>query len=147
VKFLTRFNWIHLAGCCDHINEPSSFIQGGDLLTSRVTVSFSRRTLPHVVIHFVSVQRNLNWIRRHEFFREATFYRFLSDENRLVTCNTESRPALGSIQPPIQQVPGALSAGVKRLEREADHSPSSSAEVKNVWRYTSAPSKSWRHGA
>jgi hypothetical protein len=34
----------------------------------------------------------------------------------------------------IQWVSGTLSLGVKRLEREADHSPPSSAEVKNVWR-------------
>jgi hypothetical protein len=33
-------------------------------------------------------------------------------------------------QPPIQWVPGALSLGVKRPLREADHSPPSSAEVK-----------------
>jgi len=36
-------------------------------------------------------------------------------------------------QPPIQWVPVALSLGVKRLGREADHSPPSSAEVKNAW--------------
>jgi hypothetical protein len=34
-------------------------------------------------------------------------------------------------QPPIQWVPGALSPGVKRQGREADHSLPSSAEVKN----------------
>jgi hypothetical protein len=34
---------------------------------------------------------------------------------------------------------GALSLGVKRPGREADHSPSSSAEVKNAWSYTSTP--------
>jgi hypothetical protein len=34
---------------------------------------------------------------------------------------------------------GALSLGVKRPEREVDHSPPSSAEVKNEWTYTSAP--------
>jgi hypothetical protein len=45
-----------------------------------------------------------------------------------------SRPALGPTQPPIQCVPGDLS-----LVREADHSPPSSAEVKNVWSYTSTP--------
>jgi hypothetical protein len=33
-------------------------------------------------------------------------------------------------QPPIQWVTGALSLGVKRPGREADHSPQSSAEVK-----------------
>jgi len=29
--------------------------------------------------------------------------------------------------------------GVKRLGRQADHSPPSSAAVKNVWRYASSP--------
>jgi hypothetical protein len=43
---------------------------------------------------------------------------------------TASRTALGPTQPPIQWVPGALSLGVKRLGREADHSPPSSADVK-----------------
>jgi hypothetical protein len=38
--------------------------------------------------------------------------------------------ALGPTQPPIQRVSGALSLGIKRPEREADHSPPSSAEVK-----------------
>jgi hypothetical protein len=33
-------------------------------------------------------------------------------------------------QPPIQWVPGTLSLGVKWPGREADHSPPSSAEVK-----------------
>jgi hypothetical protein len=41
---------------------------------------------------------------------------------------TLSRPALGSTQPPIQWVPGALSREVKRPGREADHSPPTSAE-------------------
>jgi hypothetical protein len=38
-----------------------------------------------------------------------------------------------------QWVSGALSLGVKRLGREAEHSPPSSAEVKNAWSYTSTP--------
>jgi hypothetical protein len=50
-----------------------------------------------------------------------------------------SRTVLGPTQPPIQWVPGALSPGVKRPGREADHSPPSSAEVKNAWSYTSNP--------
>jgi hypothetical protein len=41
-----------------------------------------------------------------------------------------SRTALGPTQHPIQCVPGALSLGVKRPGREVDHSPPSSAEVK-----------------
>jgi hypothetical protein len=36
----------------------------------------------------------------------------------------------------IQWVSGALSPGVKRLGREADHSPPGSAEVKKMWIYT-----------
>jgi hypothetical protein len=43
---------------------------------------------------------------------------------------TASRTALGPTQPDIQWVPGALSLGVKRPGREADHSPPSSAEIK-----------------
>jgi hypothetical protein len=52
---------------------------------------------------------------------------------------TASRTALGPTQPPIKWVPGALSLGVNRSGREADHSPPSSAEVKNAWSYTSTP--------
>jgi hypothetical protein len=43
---------------------------------------------------------------------------------------TASRPALRPTQPPIQWVLGALSLGVKRPGRKSDHSPPSSAEVK-----------------
>jgi hypothetical protein len=50
---------------------------------------------------------------------------------------TASRPALGPTQ--IQWIPGALSLGVKRPRREADHLPPSSAEVKNARSYTSTP--------
>jgi hypothetical protein len=52
---------------------------------------------------------------------------------------TACRPALGPTQPPIQWVPGVLFPGIKWPGREADHSPSSSAEVKNVWSYTTTP--------
>jgi hypothetical protein len=43
------------------------------------------------------------------------------------------------LQPPIQWLPGALSLGVKRQGREADHSPPASADVKKMWIYTSTP--------
>jgi hypothetical protein len=52
---------------------------------------------------------------------------------------TASRPALVPTEPPIQWVRGTLSLAVKRPGREADHSPPSSAEVENVWSYTSTP--------
>jgi hypothetical protein len=44
-----------------------------------------------------------------------------------------------ALEPPIQWVPVALSLRIKRLGREADHSPPSSAEVKNSWSFTSNP--------
>jgi hypothetical protein len=47
--------------------------------------------------------------------------------------------ALWPTQPPTQWIPGALSLGVKRPGGEANHSPPSSAEVKNAWSYTSTP--------
>jgi hypothetical protein len=43
---------------------------------------------------------------------------------------TASRTALEPTQTPIQWVQGGLSLGVKRPGREADHSPPTSAEVK-----------------
>jgi len=47
--------------------------------------------------------------------------------------------ALGPTQPPTRWVPGVLSLEVKRPGHETDHSPSSSAGVKNAWSYTSTP--------
>jgi hypothetical protein len=50
--------------------------------------------------------------------------------------------ALGPTQPPIQWVPEALSLRVKRPGRKADHSPPSSAEVKewvDEWSYIFTP--------
>jgi hypothetical protein len=57
-----------------------------------------------------------------------------------------SRSALGSTQPPMQWVPGALSPEVKRLGREADHSPPSLCRSQeNVDLYIHSPSTpSWR---
>jgi hypothetical protein len=52
---------------------------------------------------------------------------------------TSSRPDLGPTLPPIECVPGALSPGIKRQEREADQSPQTSAEVKKIWIYTPTP--------
>jgi hypothetical protein len=48
-------------------------------------------------------------------------------------------PALGPNQPPIHWVPRTISQGVKRLGREADHSPPTIAEVKKMWIYIPTP--------
>jgi hypothetical protein len=53
---------------------------------------------------------------------------------------TASKLALDPTHPLIQWVPGSLSLGVKRLGREADHLPPSSAKVKNDWSYTTTHS-------
>jgi hypothetical protein len=58
---------------------------------------------------------------------------------RIFFFSTSCRPPLGSTQPPIQWVPWALSPGVKRPGREADHSPPASAEVKKMCIYGSTP--------
>jgi len=57
----------------------------------------------------------------------------------IILVTTASRPALGPTLPPIHWVPGALSPAVKRPGREADHSPPSSAEVKDAWSYIPIP--------
>jgi hypothetical protein len=53
---------------------------------------------------------------------------------------------LGPTQPPMQWVSGSLSLGIKPPERETDHSPPSSAEVKEwVELYLHSPdTPSWR---
>jgi hypothetical protein len=56
-----------------------------------------------------------------------------------------SRTSLGHTQPPIQWVPGALSLGVNRPGREADHLPPSNAEVKKCVELSTLPTR--LHGA
>jgi hypothetical protein len=59
---------------------------------------------------------------------------------------TATRTALGPTQHPIQWVPGALSLRIKRPDCEANHIPSSNAEVKEwVELYLHSPNTpSWR---
>jgi hypothetical protein len=61
---------------------------------------------------------------------------FDSWQDKVFLFSTASRTALGPTRPSIQWVPGTggrgISMGVKKPGREADHSPPSSAEVKNV---------------
>jgi hypothetical protein len=61
----------------------------------------------------------------------TTEVRFSAGEG-IFLFTTASNPALGPIQPSIQWEPG-----IKRPEREADHSPPPIADVKNAWRETS----------
>jgi hypothetical protein len=50
---------------------------------------------------------------------------------KIVLYSAASRLALGPNQPPVPMGTGALSQGLKRQGREADHLPIYSAEVKN----------------
>jgi hypothetical protein len=56
----------------------------------------------------------------------------IPDRSKIFLFSMASRPNLRPTQNSIQRVPGDLSQGVKRVEGKAGHSPSSSAEVKNV---------------
>jgi hypothetical protein len=81
-------------------------------------------------------------IRRVEHRWECNFKTGYFDSRRglgIFLFTTVSIRALEPTQPPIQRVPGALSLEVKCPGREADHSPPSSAVVKNEWNYTSTP--------
>jgi len=49
---------------------------------------------------------------------------------------TTSRQALGPTQHPIQEVPRTPIPGINHPRHEVDHSPPSSAKVKNAWSYT-----------
>jgi hypothetical protein len=61
--------------------------------------------------------------------------------------STASRPALVPIQPPTQWVPGTLSLGAQWMGRQADHSPTSSAEAKNAGTIPPLPHVSLWNGA
>jgi hypothetical protein len=78
-----------------------------------------------------SWSKDMQWIRLSGFDSRRALGIFLF--------TIASGTVLGPTQPPIQWIPGALSLEVKRPGREADHSPPSSAEVKNAWGYTSIP--------
>jgi hypothetical protein len=62
---------------------------------------------------------------------EESWFSFLQ---RNVRTSSEAQPA------PIQLLPAAAFPGLERPGCKADHSPPTSAEVKNEWNYTSAPS-------
>jgi hypothetical protein len=55
---------------------------------------------------------------------------FIPSSGKIFLSCTGSGPVLGSNQPPIQLVPGALSPQLKQQGHNADHAPLSSAEVK-----------------
>jgi hypothetical protein len=102
--------------------------------------------LCHVGYHWV--HRNCKWRTKNtwkqyqESIQLILGYGLGFDSRRrlgIFLFTTVSRPALGPTQPPISWLQGTISLGVKRPVSAADHSPPSSAEVKNAWSYTSIP--------
>jgi hypothetical protein len=59
----------------------------------------------------------------------------------IIFTSTPPSPVLGLTQRPNQWVTAARSLGVKRLRREDEYSPPTSAEVKKTGTYTSPPPK------
>jgi hypothetical protein len=59
-------------------------------------------------------------------------------KDKIFLYSTASRQVLGTTQPPIQSVTGALFPGENWPGREADHSLPTIAEVKNTWIYYSS---------
>jgi hypothetical protein len=64
-------------------------------------------------------------------YLRAVWPGFDSQQGQDTSATPGFRPALRSTQPPAQWVPGALLPGLKRPGCGTDHSPPSSAEVKN----------------
>jgi len=58
---------------------------------------------------------------------------------KICLLSTTTRPSLGPSQSPVQWERRVFCVEVKRLEREADNSPPSSAKITNEWRHTSTP--------
>jgi hypothetical protein len=52
-------------------------------------------------------------------------------------CFRRIQTGSGALPNHIQWAPLALSQGVKRLERETEHSSPSSSELENIWSYIS----------
>jgi hypothetical protein len=63
----------------------------------------------------------------------------IPESGKTFRSSTVSRPTLGATQHHIQWVPARPFLSVKRQGREADHSPPSSAEVKNLGLYSHSP--------
>jgi hypothetical protein len=110
--------------------------------------SFLQHFLSKFCMHFISLPCLLH--ASHSSFDHLTqlvqrlatgwtaeMSEFESRMDKIFLLFTSSRPVLGPIWPPTQQLPGAVSPWVKRRGRDADHSPPTSAEIKNSWISTS----------
>jgi hypothetical protein len=68
-------------------------------------------------------------VSNYRLYDRAIEVQYPAEAKRIFPLASLSRQALGPTQPPVQWVLGALPPGLKRLGRDTDHSPPSSAEV------------------
>jgi hypothetical protein len=101
---------------------------------SRSVQRFSRLQPNFTVSAFVYQKYDLEPRRYSNWLRGRRLRDRISSPGRgkVFLLSTLPRPVMSLTPPPIQWVPGALSLGIKWLGREADHSPPTSAEVKNT---------------
>jgi len=99
------------------------------------SVYFSH-SLQDFLISYVSMKYNQSFICSSYFLNDRGS---IQDRSRNFFSFPPRSDAQGPTQPPMQWVPWAFSPGVRRPECIADHSLPSSAEVKNLWSYTSTP--------
>jgi hypothetical protein len=74
---------------------------------------------------------SLGWHLKHPVCYPIKVWDFISSKN--------SRPALGSTQPPTKCVSRLLSRGLQRPGRQTHHWPVSGVEIKIQWSYNSVP--------
>jgi hypothetical protein len=90
-----------------------------------ISYIYSHRTHIHTVCFFPDKERS-----RNSLVGIATGYG-VDGWGSILLYFTASRPTSGPTHSHIQWATSAFSMGIKRLGREADHLPPSSAEVKN----------------
>jgi hypothetical protein len=101
---------------------------GSRFPTFRGNIAYSdSRVDTFFIVLLAGIAQSVQWL-----------YYWLDNRNRSILGGGKiffkaSRTALGPSQPPIQRVPKDLCLGVKQPRREADHTPSFSATVKNEW--------------
>jgi hypothetical protein len=136
--------WVKL---CLHSPNTSSW-HGAQLNTETVlSFSLSQRCARH---SFLSFFLPLSGDSITQWYSDGLRAGWSGSESRqslgIYLFTTASRPALDRTYPPIQWVPAAFLLWVKQPGRESDHSPPSSAEVKEwVELYHHSPNThSWR---
>jgi hypothetical protein len=107
-----------------------------------------RLHFPQFIYSLITLPCNPGWLSRHSDWLWAGLPRCRCsspDRAKIFLLYTSSRPALGFTQPHIQWLPEALSLRLKRPGRVTDHSPPTSAEVKNAGSIHPHPhTSSWR---